>query len=323
MQTAHTMVTAATGREVLYVAATRGRDANTQYVDTRYDPDPDTAHASAEEQTAADVLRHVLATPVADTSATDTIAASWSERHHIARIWAEYATIAAAAHHDRYDALVATSGLAPDHLAQARASTAYERLLADLRHAEARGLDVNRAFPRLVTGRTLQSVDDVAAVLHRRVERWARAADPHDTLTEPRIAGLFPSAVHVHDLDLERGLSERQELLEGRVRELAVHAIERHLEWTRPFGTPPGQPQARAVWLHRLATVAAYRERWIIISQNPLGADKPTSNEQRSQRDLAQTAMDRARAAGPPTPNAVGGGFHTMDRDLGRKGVEL
>ena len=44
VDTSHSFVSAATPREALYVAATRGRDSNKMYVDTSYDPDADTAH---------------------------------------------------------------------------------------------------------------------------------------------------------------------------------------------------------------------------------------------------------------------------------------
>jgi len=42
VDTAHAMVTSASTREALYVAATRGRNSNRLYVDTSYDPDPGT-----------------------------------------------------------------------------------------------------------------------------------------------------------------------------------------------------------------------------------------------------------------------------------------
>ncbi len=49
VDTAHAYITATTTREVLYVAATRGRDSNRLYVDTAYDPDPDTAHQPTDD----------------------------------------------------------------------------------------------------------------------------------------------------------------------------------------------------------------------------------------------------------------------------------
>lgn len=61
--TAHAMVSSTTTREVLYVAATRGRDSNKLYVDIAYDPDPASGHRGAtEHQTAHSVLAGVLPT---------------------------------------------------------------------------------------------------------------------------------------------------------------------------------------------------------------------------------------------------------------------
>jgi len=63
------MVTATTTREVLYVAATRGRESNRLYVDTFYDPDHDTSHGPVPEQPREDVLARVLANTGAGTAA--------------------------------------------------------------------------------------------------------------------------------------------------------------------------------------------------------------------------------------------------------------
>src|SRR5665811_1225355 len=180
VDTAHAFVSVTTQREVLYVAATRGRESNRLYADTMYDPDADTQHGLPAERDAGDVLRQVLEARGADQSATETIAADWAEQHGIVRMWAEYDTNAGVAQHDRYDQLVTSScaGVQPEHLEGLRDSAAYGPLLAALREAEAFGLDVEHGLPRLVSGRTLASADDVAAVLHHRVDRWIRASGP-------------------------------------------------------------------------------------------------------------------------------------------------
>ncbi len=63
VDTAHSYITAATRREVLYVVSTRGRDSNRLYVDTANEPDSDTTHQPTPSRDAVDVLRQVLATP--------------------------------------------------------------------------------------------------------------------------------------------------------------------------------------------------------------------------------------------------------------------
>jgi hypothetical protein len=72
VDTAHAFVSVTTQREVLYVAATRGREGNRLYVDTMYDPDADTQHGLPAERDAGDVLRAIGGPPprFADISST-------------------------------------------------------------------------------------------------------------------------------------------------------------------------------------------------------------------------------------------------------------
>jgi conjugative relaxase-like TrwC/TraI family protein len=60
VDTAHVLVEPTTTREVLYVAATRGRLANHLYVDICYDPDPDTRHDVGDASPVAAALQTVL-----------------------------------------------------------------------------------------------------------------------------------------------------------------------------------------------------------------------------------------------------------------------
>ena len=72
VDTAHAYVTATTTREPLYVMATRGRESNRMYVDTAHDPDDGTRHSEPEHADPDEVLRNVIATTGADSSATQT-----------------------------------------------------------------------------------------------------------------------------------------------------------------------------------------------------------------------------------------------------------
>ena len=72
VDTAHAYLSAATVRESLYVMATRGRETNKLYVDTTYDPDTQTSHQDPESVLPEDILRSVIATSGADTSAHET-----------------------------------------------------------------------------------------------------------------------------------------------------------------------------------------------------------------------------------------------------------
>jgi hypothetical protein len=69
VDTAHSLVGATASRESLYVAATRGRQANTLYVDLETDPDDETSHGDTEHGSAGQILRAVLDRSSADTAA--------------------------------------------------------------------------------------------------------------------------------------------------------------------------------------------------------------------------------------------------------------
>ena len=83
--TAHAFVNVTANREGLYVAATRGREANRLYVDTQYDPDAETAHGLPPMVPAGDVLRQVLANRGAEVSATEAMAVDWREQQRSRR----------------------------------------------------------------------------------------------------------------------------------------------------------------------------------------------------------------------------------------------
>jgi hypothetical protein len=189
---AHAMVSSTTTREVLYVAATRGRESNKLYVDIAYDPDPASGHRGAiEHQTAHSVLCGVLANEGAALAAHAQIQASWDAAEGLVQLHAEYLTIARAAQADRWAALIGNVGLGAEQVAAVHASDAYGPLVAALRDAEARGLDVDHALPQLVAVRPLADADDVAAVLHHRVDTWVERAASRRQPTTDLIAGLI------------------------------------------------------------------------------------------------------------------------------------
>ena len=134
--------------------ALRRRDtrARVQHALRRHDastpiPPPDTT-ARSSPQTASEVLAGVLANEGADLSAHETLERAQRQAEDFSVLAAEYETLARAAQQQRWDELLDRSGLEPDRLEQVRQSPAYGPLLAALRDAEARGLDVERDLPR-------------------------------------------------------------------------------------------------------------------------------------------------------------------------------
>jgi hypothetical protein len=294
LDTAYAMVSPSTTREALYVSSTRGRMSNFLFVDTSYDPDPATSHDGlTAPQSAREVLMRVLANEGADLSAHETLRREQRRADDFALLAAEYETLAGVAQQQRWDELLDRSGIGAHDLEHLRKSDAYGPLLATLRDADSRGLDVEQSFPKLVASRSLAGAEDPASVLHGRVQRWAHAAGPKRRGGSNLVAGLIPRAAGVSDADMARALVERDQAMERRARELAELAIERGDPWLRMLGEPPNDPPTRRQWMRDVSTVAAYRDRWAIADDHlPLGSDSAvTAIEEMRQRTRAEGAV--------------------------------
>nr|WP_300051036.1 hypothetical protein [uncultured Nocardioides sp.] len=99
------------------------------------------------------------------------------------------------------------------------------------------------------------------------------------------------SAVDVaaaHEADLA-------DLIETRARALVAAAVDIDAPWSRHLGTPPTEPQARDLWTQMAATVAAYRDRYQIDRDVPLGGgatnDAGRADRRRAQRALRDAAL--------------------------------
>jgi conjugative relaxase-like TrwC/TraI family protein len=297
--TAHALVSPSTTREALYVAATRGRDANLLYVDIAYDPDSQTSHDPAgDPRTAREVLARVLANTGAETSAHETLRRAQQEVESWARLHAEYETLAQAAQRDRWNVLLGQSGLTVQQLEEVRSSDAQGPLVAAFRRAEARGVDIGAVLPRLLRARPIADADDVASLLHQRVERFTQASASRRVGSTNLIAGLIPRALNVTDPDLARALEERERALQGRAWTLAQEAVTSRAPWLRQLGEPPAKSAGQKQWLRAICTLAAYRERWNVGDDHrPLGPGNTiVSTEQAGQRELARSALRQAVA---------------------------
>jgi len=297
--TAHVLVEPTSTRETFYVAMTRGRHSNHAYValdraDDHAQPHPgDDPHA-----TARSVLYGVLQHSGAELSAHETIVAEQEQWGSIAQLAAEYETIAAAAQHDRWATLVRGSGLTEDQAESAIESEAFGPLTAELRRAEANHHNVDTLLPRLVAARGFSDADDIAAVLHYRVERaTARPAGSGRTRTPPRlIAGLLAQAHGVIDVEMRAALDEREELIEARADAVLDGALTESVPWTKALGAQPNDRRRAATWRKAARVVAAYRDRYRITDDAPLGAP-PESAAQKIDAARARAALDQARVA--------------------------
>jgi conjugative relaxase-like TrwC/TraI family protein len=293
VDTSHTLVSASTTRENLYVAMTRGRDTNLAYV-ALDQPDNDVTPSRPDEDVSArTVLSGVLQNSGVELSAHQTITAEQERWSTIAQLAAEYETIAATAQRRRWTTQIKNAGLTAEQADDAISSEAFGPLTATLRHAEAYGHDVDNLLPQLVSR---HGFDDIAAVLHHRLThptnrpaRGHRRRHPQQRL----IAGLIPEATGPMTADMREALSQRRDLIESRARALAQSAVRKRAPWTRRLGEPPVDRHELQRWMIQVTVIAAYRDRYQITSTTPLGAN-PDAKAQRQDAERAAAAVRRA-----------------------------
>ncbi|QBX57737.1 conjugal transfer protein [Nocardioides seonyuensis] len=295
VDTSHVVVTPSTTRENLYVSMTRGRDSNIAYVAL---DQPDDSHTppKTEDISARTVLYGVLQHSGASLSAHKTIEAQHEEYASIAQLAAELEMIAAAAQHDRFADLLRRSGLTDEQHTAVIESTAFGPLSATLRRAEAHHHDLERLMPRIVSQHRLDDADDLAAVLRHRLEKVA-ALGPRGNRARPRlIAGLIPEPLGPMAPEDRQAIADRATLIESRARVLAEEALGSGAVWVNGLGSTPREIDVREPWLMEVVTVAAYRDRYRIVSDQPVGRGVD-DDAQKSDRERALLALRRARAA--------------------------
>ena len=225
-------------------------------------------------------------------SATDLIRRSQTQS--IATLVAEYDTIISMAEGTRWDEVLSQSGLSDTELSQAKASPAYAALLAQLRDAESRGFDVDTELPLLVMGRSFDDAEDVASVLHHRIDRYVTGVGYPSPPANELVAGIFPRPTGITDPDVVLSLNDRADTIEQRARELAIFAIERGDAWVQDFGDPPATGEGYEQWVLEVASGAAYFDRWGIDNPDTILDDATVNHEQEAQRRRVLGAAQRA-----------------------------
>ncbi|WP_350353371.1 MobF family relaxase [Microbacterium sp. A8/3-1] len=276
VDSSHVLADASMTRETFYVAMTRGREENIAYVAVdKPDPSHDGPHPGDDtEATARSVMCGVLQHIGAELSAHETVIAEQDAWASIGQLAAEYETLAAAAQHDRWAALIRSSGLSNEDAEAATASPAFGALTAELRRAEANQHDLETLLPRLVRARGFGDAEDIAAVLHDRVAKaTCRPAGSGRARKAPRlIGGLIPEATGFMPSEMRRALTERRDLIENRADALLNTALTDKHEWITKLGTQPKQARAARAWRYSARTIAAYRDRYGATGPSPLGA---------------------------------------------------
>lgn len=327
--TAHVVAAPGMTRENFYVAMTRGREANTAYVAIDH---PDVAHVGPRpgddgETTARSILFGVLQHVGAERSAHETLTAEQDTWGSIAQLAAEYETIAAAAQHDRWVAVVRASGLTPEQADATIDSDAFGPLTAELRRAESHHFEVDRLLASLVRSRGFEDAADVAAVLHARLATVASGAAASTAAARARrrprlIAGLIPQALGPMDAEMRLALRERAVLIESRGRAVLDQSLVAGEAWTRALGPPPrADAPAAAAWRRQGCTVAAYRDRYGVVGATALGPTPDTTARKldaaraRAALVASRQLSDQYTAYAEPRPS-VTAGFPSVSRQF-------
>jgi hypothetical protein len=219
-----------------------------------------------------------------------------SQTQSIATLVAEYDTIVTLAEGGRWETVLSESGLSDTEVAQAKASPAYAALLAQLRDAENRGFDIGTELPMLVTGRSFDDAEDVASVLHYRINRYVVGVGYPSPPTSELVAGILLRPSGITNPDVALALTDRADAIEQRARELATISIERGDAWVRDFGDAPPTGELYEQWASEIAAGAAYLDRWGIDNPDTIIDNATVSHEQETQRSRVVGAAHRAVA---------------------------
>ena len=100
--------------------------------------------------------------------------------------------------------------------------------------------------------------------------------------------------VGVIDVEMRAALDEREELIEARADATLEAALTENAAWTKALGTPLADRRRAAAWRKSARVVAAYRDRYRITDDAPIGAP-PESAAQKIDAARARSALDKVR----------------------------
>jgi hypothetical protein len=319
VDTAHVLVDGLGDRQGLYVAMSRGRDANHAYCVTHYPRLADTREGSRPapelhrlrrldrehagllptQPSAGDgplpeldpvtILAGVLARDGGELSAMETLARELSRADHLGVLGGIWDDLLRREQHARFEQ--ALRGALPGDLARSGVDDpACTWLWRSLREAELAGLDGGDVLREAVASRSMTGTRDVARVLDSRIRR--------------RLEGILPQppgrwvdrVPDTGSAEMNRYLRELAEAMDDRVRRLGEHAAQAQPLWARQaFGPVPDHLVGRAEWEQRASVVAAYRERYGYTHPgDPIGPEPAkTSPEARAAWHAALNALGR------------------------------
>lgn len=262
VDTCHTVATAATGVEALYVGMTRGRDTNTAYVVTRAVPiTPDGAPTGqaikAVHRSPQAVLAGTFDTADPLLSALAEATASATEAESVrtpAELFADAAELATAGRTARWlDEMVADGTLTDDQRIGLAAEDGAATLTTLLRRVELAGHDPHQILTDAIGRRSLDDARQLTNVIHRRITETTSIDPIGSTYTD-----WVPS---VDDPQWATYLTTLAQAADERRAELGRQVADEAPQWAvEALGPVPVDDDARQEWKDAAANAAAHRE---------------------------------------------------------------
>ncbi len=282
----------------LYVMLTRGARTNVAYVVT--DDEPPEGTPPAPETASVAVLADILRRATPDRSATETSEQLWADADAL-HTWAPiYDDLLARAQTPAYLEIIARY-TAPHIVARLADDLAMPALVHRLTTLQEAGYDLDPILKTTIQGRELDTADDIAAVLSWRLDTLTgrTLADPR-TATTPGPALTYTA--RIPDLpasDITDALRHVAALCDQRTTALADLTATHQPAWARRLGPVPDDDAGRQLWLAHAGFVAAYRDRYQITGEHPIGGEPPTAAlAQWAAWHRARIALGTATAAG-------------------------
>ncbi|NUR96914.1 MAG: hypothetical protein HOV67_16835 [Kribbellaceae bacterium] len=226
-------------------------------------------------QTMQDILEAVLEQDGIERSAHETMRTKLDDATRLDRLVPIHEHLCQLDARERYRPAITNSGLDPIDQAALQSSPAFGALITALRRAELVGLDVSTTLRQVVTQSSLTNANDIASVLHARVERLiTRAGRRRRKTSAPLIAGLISPSFDVSNPTYKAALQEIESQITQRADWLAERAASTNEPWYRLLTNSALEPTEQRHQLIR--HIAAYRELYQVRSLDPIG---PSSSE--------------------------------------------
>jgi conjugative relaxase-like TrwC/TraI family protein len=294
---ARAIIDQATTRARLYVMATRGRLLNLLGVVTA--DEPPEPHPPPPPTAGVTVLADILREDRTDRSATETEQTLWADADTLRHWGPVYDDLTARATTPTYLAVVrrvAGRGVA-GNLA---ADPAMPALAAHLEALAAAGYDPIQVLTAVASERELHTARDTAAVLAWRIDQAFGDIQPDPTVAlSPGQAGTYTQHAPTADGDISTAVRQVAAICDTRIDALAHQAADQQPAWTTALGPLPAGEPGRRHWLASAAVVAAYRDRYHITGDQPIGPEPPNRDVGRWEAwQRAHTVLGIATFAG-------------------------